>query len=150
MNRYTAEEREALCDAYEVAVHKNDYVSNGDHWRARGMYRIDGVARFATATGHTRTDTIDAVLGAIDRAQFKASREPKQGAAETPQWQPIETAPKNGTYILLAGPSGYVTTPLRAEIGHWDAQRTYSPWRTHSNDPFTDGGEAPTLWMPLP
>ena len=66
-------------------------------------------------------------------------------------WQPIETAPKDGTYIIVAGPSGYVTTPLRAEICRYDAEyRPYSPWVTHGNDCFTDGGVPPTLWVPIP
>lgn len=64
---------------------------------------------------------------------------------------PIETAPKDGTYILLFGPSGYTTTPLRCEVGHWDIEyRPLNPWQTHSNDAFTDGGTEPTHWMPLP
>lgn len=66
-------------------------------------------------------------------------------------WQPIETAPKDGTYILLAGPSGYTTTPLRVEVCCYDAEyRPRQPWVNHANDSFMDGGAAPTLWMPLP
>lgn len=65
--------------------------------------------------------------------------------------KPIETAPKDGTYVILLAPSGYRTTPWRAEVGHWDAEyRPFSPWQTHSNDSFTDGGEPPTHWLPLP
>lgn len=64
---------------------------------------------------------------------------------------PIETAPKDGTYILLFGPSGYTTTPLRCQVGHWDAEyRPLDPWQTYSNDSFCDSGEAPTHWLPLP
>lgn len=65
--------------------------------------------------------------------------------------QPIETAPKGGTWILLFGPSGYTTTPLRCEVGHWDPEhRPLNPWQTHSNDAFTDGGSDPTHWCPIP
>lgn len=65
--------------------------------------------------------------------------------------QPIETAPKNGRYILLFGPSGFSTTPLRCEVGRWAPEyRPHRPWVTHSDDAFTDGGEAPTHWMELP
>jgi hypothetical protein len=64
--------------------------------------------------------------------------------------QPIESAPKDGTYIILLAPSGYTTIHWRAEVGHWDGEyRPLSPWQTHSNDSFTDGGELPTHWLPL-
>lgn len=66
-------------------------------------------------------------------------------------WQSLDTAPLDGTYILLAGPSGYIGTPLRAEVCKYDAEyRPHQPWVNHSNDSFMDGGEAPTCWMPLP
>lgn len=65
--------------------------------------------------------------------------------------RPIETAPRDGTWILLFGPSGYTTTPLRAAVGHYDPEyRPLNPWQPHSNDAFTDGGKPPTHWMPLP
>lgn len=65
--------------------------------------------------------------------------------------QPIETAPKDGRYILLAGPSGYHTTPLRFEACRYnDKYRPHNPWVNHANDAFSDGGAAPTHWMPLP
>lgn len=69
----------------------------------------------------------------------------------TMQWQPIETAPKDGTWVLIAGPSGYSTTPLRAEVGRYYPQfRPLNPWQTHADDAFTDGGPGPTHWIPLP
>lgn len=39
-------------------------------------------------------------------------------------------------------------TPLRCEVGCWskDKQR----WNDHAGDAFTDGGDEPTHWMPLP
>ena len=64
---------------------------------------------------------------------------------------PIETAPKDGTYILLFGDSGYITTPLRCSVGHWDYDyRPLDPWRKHDNSSFEDDGEPPIFWMPLP
>lgn len=66
-------------------------------------------------------------------------------------WQPIATAPRDGTFILVAGDSGYTTTPLRVEVCRWyPAYQPLNPWQNHSNDAFTDGGPEPTLWMPLP
>lgn len=70
-------------------------------------------------------------------------------AAATPRL--IDTAPKDGSYILLLGPSGYITTPLRAEVGHYDPEyRPRNPWQTYSNDAFTDSGGPATHWLPLP
>jgi hypothetical protein len=67
------------------------------------------------------------------------------------KWQPIETAPKDGTFIILGGPSGVQSTPLRAHIARWyPAYRPLNPWQTHDNDAFTDDGEPPTCWLPLP
>lgn len=65
-------------------------------------------------------------------------------------WRPIETAPRDGTYILLGGPSGYTTTPLRVEVCRYDAEyRPLQPWVNHANNSFMDGGEAPACWQPL-
>ncbi len=60
----------------------------------------------------------------------------------------IDTAPRDGRFILLAGPSGYTGTPLRYEAGRWSTD--YRAWVNHSNDRFTDGGADATYWMPLP
>lgn len=67
------------------------------------------------------------------------------------QMRPIETAPKDGTYILLFGPSGYITTPLRCEVCRYDDEyRPLQPWVNHADNSFLDGGGAPTHWMPFP
>ena len=67
-----------------------------------------------------------------------------------PTWQPIETAPKDGTWILLAGDSGYTTTPFRVSVCQWSFDTYHSFWRDHSGDGFLDDGDEPTHWMPLP
>lgn len=61
-------------------------------------------------------------------------------------WRPIATAPKDGTFVLLAGPSGYTSTPLRVSVCQYDG----NCWRNHAHDWFTEGGDEPTHWMPLP
>ena len=75
----------------------------------------------------------------------------------TGEWQPIETVPRDGRWILLAGPSGYEATPLRVEVCRWYPEfcplnplQDIYPWRNHSNNAFSDGGAAPTYWMPVP
>lgn len=70
---------------------------------------------------------------------------------EAPQWQPIETAPKDGTWILLRGESGYINRPYRVHVGRWDAKyRPKNPWQTSEATSFEDDGEPPTHWMPVP
>ncbi len=68
------------------------------------------------------------------------------GAAETDlaertMWRPIETAPTNGTRILLHGPRGSNCNPY---IGLWSFVR--KSWVTSPNEYTT----APTHWQPLP
>ena len=65
--------------------------------------------------------------------------------------RPIDTCPKDGSYFIAWGPSGYTTTPMRAEVCRHDARfRPRNPIVNHANDAFTDGGEAATHWSPLP
>jgi hypothetical protein len=67
------------------------------------------------------------------------------------RWRPIETAPRDGTYIIIAGNSGYMTTPLRAGVCRFDNEyREPYSWRNYANDSFLDGGEPPIVWIPLP
>lgn len=62
---------------------------------------------------------------------------------------PIKTAPRDGSYIVLYGPSGYRGVPLRSHVGCFKPEyRNY--WVTHSGDAFTDDGSEPTHWHPLP
>lgn len=53
-------------------------------------------------------------------------------------WQPIKTAPKDGTYIILITPSGYINVGMnRCEACKYDKEyRPLQPWATHSNDSF--------------
>lgn len=54
------------------------------------------------------------------------------------EWQPIETAPRDGTFILCAHDSGYVNILQFCSDGWWSRNTGYY-------DP-----EYPTHWMPLP
>ena len=67
------------------------------------------------------------------------------------EWQPIETAPKDGTYILVANERG-------AWIAHWapvavSGYRFDQPWRSvmlnHWHMPQDVRYEPPTHWQPL-
>jgi hypothetical protein len=58
------------------------------------------------------------------------------------KWQPIETAPKDGTFVLLYCPSSlgsYMDVYSFTECGGWQCSNfEYSPYPD------------PTHWMPLP
>lgn len=54
---------------------------------------------------------------------------------DTDGWQPIETAPKDGTWVLLATPKGRIADGCFGNYGSW-------VW------PYVM--VEPTHWMPLP
>jgi hypothetical protein len=58
----------------------------------------------------------------------------------TPKWQPIETAPRDGTRLLLWLPEW-----KRSEIGSWLSCSRMLGWWSVQAKPV-----APTLWQPLP
>lgn len=99
--------------------------------------------------------TTTAITNAIDKAQTKAYAEGRKDEAESGDWQPIATAPKDGTPILI-----YASGEVHA--GYWAgdgggakvdvADDTY-PWLVFYKG--TGGLNAymtdkPTHWMPLP
>lgn len=61
-------------------------------------------------------------------------------------WQPIETAPKDGTPIIISRP-----TTFESEEG-WHVVRWYDDWWQVHCGKFDHPlrGHAPTLWMPVP
>ena len=66
--------------------------------------------------------------------------------AERIEWQPIETAPKDGTDIL-------VMTGETMHVVRWiNIHGDFDYWAVDDNKhgPFTLRGKAPTNWMPLP
>ena len=61
------------------------------------------------------------------------------------QWQPIDTAPRYGTYILLGAP-GYIP-----ETGCWDESPWLNGWYCGGNGSDSYGpAYSPTHWMPVP
>jgi hypothetical protein len=63
------------------------------------------------------------------------------------EWQPIETAPKDGTHIILFWP--YVTDEGHVTSGYWylPGEGEIAGW--HSWD-VNGYATPPTHWMPLP
>ena len=63
------------------------------------------------------------------------------------QWQPIETAPKDGSDILLYWPlDGLHPNFARTKIGYWHHRGEWV-WQDRA---FRTYSEEPTHWMPLP
>lgn len=72
------------------------------------------------------------------------------------EWQPIETAPRDGTHILGYGLwageiNGPDDTPTHAVIYHWHGGGDYEgfDWSVHGTDAYA-AWMKPTHWMPLP
>jgi len=57
------------------------------------------------------------------------------------QWQPIETAPKDGTVILATLPGSNVPQPIRFSL---------HGWRIEWDDWILSEEDHPTHWMPCP
>ena len=68
------------------------------------------------------------------------------------EWQPIETAPKDGTEILLWGPYCERPSPAKWYDGKWCAYWDGFRVIESEGDFGTDYREfdVPTHWMPLP
>lgn len=111
----------------------------------RDRYRSKMVAELVQI-GAMAERVAEDVLG-VPKAQ-----EPKPAQnLSVPEINPMETAPLDGTYVLLFGPSGYMGTPLRCEVCRFDPEyRPRNPWQTYSHNGFSDSGEPPVGWLPLP
>jgi hypothetical protein len=66
---------------------------------------------------------------------------------DAPSWQSMETAPKDGTNILLVNYKGNMAT------GMWNGSGEYAGWWIRgSSEPniFFNSHHGPSHWMPLP
>ena len=64
------------------------------------------------------------------------------------QWQPIESAPKDGTWILVWWPYWAKTRPIVAKWFPPNSQSEDAGW--DSIESLSSHHEPPTHWMPLP
>jgi hypothetical protein len=99
--------------------------------RALAMRCID---EMEVTTTFTMRDTVDALRAVADEK-------------EAQRWQPIETAPKDGTSVLLVNHKGNIAAGL------WMDSFTGAGWYLRGGsdpDEFFNGHFGPTHWMPLP
>lgn len=79
-----------------------------------------------------------------------------------PQWQPIETAPKDGTKIVIWSKlyasfcpiAAWCTSTGEADANGWEYDPWYSPPCAETDgflgtEEDIEGGAMPTHWMPL-
>lgn len=71
-------------------------------------------------------------------------------ALSRPEWQPIETAPKDGTLIL--GKRRYPGWPMEeTAVVSWDATHFGGSWLLNVTGDHAETSEwCPDVWMPLP
>lgn len=108
------------------------------------VYAPDGRIMFDRSVDCDDTDEADAQFIAafnptVALRLLTELREARQTIAGR-QWQPIATAPKDGSRVIIGWPSGYVTAGYLAPVrGTWvtvNGEYTKTLWPTH--------------WMPLP
>jgi len=84
----------------------------------------------------------DAALAACGYAEMQAEIERLRALVE---WRPIETAPKDGTFLLLFDPHNDRTIT----VGFWSTQGLGPEWARWVSIPGAFGRK-PTHWLPLP
>ena len=65
-----------------------------------------------------------------------------------PQWHPIETAPRDGSYIILYRPSNDGRHKDAVREGKYHRYGMSDTWRVRSGGVWDI--DAPTHWMPMP
>lgn len=64
------------------------------------------------------------------------------------EWQPIESAPKDGTEVLLAiHDRGDSSKPFHRALAVWDPEG--NDWKRDIHDPYSSTWP-PSFWMPAP
>lgn len=128
----------------------NDLIESGALARIQDKLRDGGFANSMAVNASDLRRLFDAIAdrdATIARLSEALAEAEKKGAED---WQPIETAPRDGTRIILLRKNGPV-------FGCWDDDR-YStkprPYWTHDQVRAFGNVDArkvpPTHWMPLP
>lgn len=115
-----------FCGGEEITIYGN--LATGKHASCRSC----GL-QAPTETGVTNAQAVE---------YWNTRASPAPSVAPSREWQDIETAPKDGTRIILCWDDS-ATLPAHVELG----KRKGFAWANTYGHPFQ--GE-PTHWMPLP
>lgn len=113
----------------------------------------------------TQTPT-DKVRAALERAciwdvegaeYYRDALRELDGAVLVRGWQPIETAPKDGTRVLIVGgrydheaTGGEFTADISEPVvATWEADLYKGVWRIENDNGFLEVSKNPEMWMPM-
>ena len=67
------------------------------------------------------------------------------------EWQPIETAPRDGTEVLIYDHGIYLARwSEQAELGHFETGPAWQIWPSEDDEFYAVATTTATHWMPLP
>lgn len=109
--------------------------------------RMDNLDRIEKLKAKLRQQTAEELLGLVKEDEVLIKRL-EEALAQIPRWQPIETAPKDGTRILVA-------TKYGIEVAEWEERApqwgVVPAWIGMGLSTYEEDRElTPTHWMPLP
>jgi hypothetical protein len=71
-------------------------------------------------------------------------------SCKRPLWQTMETAPKDGTEILVYGIANGELGGIHAEPEAWKVSWLFTHWSLCGGEGYSVWVDSPTHWMPLP
>jgi hypothetical protein len=118
------------------------YSGDGSHWFWDRVKQLpDTSHREVYSLGCALQDLENRAMRALENAEADMTQHVEDTRSLTPDWQPIETAPKD-VFVLVYWP-------------YWANEPVVAKWRTpsrrwESEVAVSTEGPDPTHWMPLP
>lgn len=132
--------------AFELAVELEDAEMSPNDYVTVNREKLKAIARRVLARASPPPPATD---GALESEGLVQSTVLGNGSVTGPvcQWQPIETAPKDGTWVLGCRPTSF----REDQIDTWQfVHRSCDPPIWINSADSNDEDEQPTHWMPLP